>query len=286
MMFRSRIVLLPALLAGMCLTVECPMAGARQDKTPKTEDMNMVSLEVAAFRTLRTLRATPAQMKGLQALLKEEFVKDSKREAAKTTFKFRKSLLAVRDMFRTSGPEADDDEDVKLALDRLDLLRDEDEELDDGVDLTPAAGLPAREALRLFTPRQIFALMKSTEEEISDPIAVLIGALEDSLTVSADDWKILRDEAASQVAWMTSGLGSKGPTKVRGEAVKWLDSKYALKLKGPEFNKQRRKLEAEAAEKFKVFPTTVLGNIAWHRLAELLCNPRLPAALKARLKAK
>jgi hypothetical protein len=304
-----RLVLFLVLTASLCLTLKGPAAGHRRkvEHFPRLavskmdagrslagvhrqgkgkEDMNMVSLEVAAFRTLRTLRATPAQTKKLLELFKEDFVKDSKREPAKTTLKFRKALVGVRDMFSTAGAEGDEDEEVRAAIDRLDLLRDEDEDLDDGVDVTPAVYGPAREALRQFSPRQIYNLVRATEDEITDPASVLLEALEDGLNAKPDDWKTIREDASNQVAWLMSGLNPKNMAKFRTEAVKWLDEKYKAKMKPADFSKKREALRTEAEEKFRVLPTTVLANIAWHRMAELLCNPRLPAALKARLKAK
>jgi hypothetical protein len=310
MTYRFRIALMLALLTGLCLTLEVPAAGRRQklDAFPrmtgskmhagrwlgglrlqakgKPVDMNMVSLEVAAFRTLRTLRATRTQCDELLKLFKEDFVKDSRRQEAKTTPKFRKALIGLRNMFRTAGMEGDEDDDFRSAMDRIDLLFDDDEQLDDGVDVTPAASDAARVALRLFTPQQIFALLRSSEDEITDPSTILVEALSDGLTAKPEDWKSIREDAASQAAWMISGRILKTPSKVRVEIGKWLDAKHAAKMKPPEFEKQRAALRAEADEKFKASPTAVLGNIAWHRMAELLCNPRLPAALKARIKSK
>jgi hypothetical protein len=306
MTYRFRIMLFSALMIGLSLTLTRPatgqrrkvdafprlagnkmdsgrwLAGARRQAKGKAPDMNMISLEVAAFRTLRTLRATRGQTEALLKLVKEDFVKDSKREDAKTTLKFRKALLGLRAEFRRAGME-DDDEDVKAATEKVDLLADDDEALDDGVDVTTAAGIASADAMRLFTPQQVFALLKSAEEEITDPTTVLLDALADGLTVPAEDWKTIRDDAASQVAWMIGGLNPKGSAKFRAEAMKWLDTKHATKMKPPEFDKQRAALRADANEKFKAQPIVVLSNIARHRMAELLSNPRLPAALKARL---
>jgi hypothetical protein len=308
MTYSFRIVLLPVLMAGLCLTMARPAAAQRRklDALPrlarakaevvrrladirrqaktKAEDMNLLSLEVAAFRTLRTLRATKGQTEGLLKLLKDDFVKDTKRENAKTTPKFRKALSGLRNEFRKAGLEADDDEEVKAAIERVDILADEDEFLDDGVDVTPAAGVASAEALRLFLPQQVYILLRSTEDEISDPVTVLVEALADGIA-SPEDWKGIREDAAGQVAWMIGGFNPKGTAaKVRTEALKWLDSKYNPKIKPPEFDKQRTALRKDAEDKFKATPMVVLSNIARHRMAELLSNPRLKDALKARLK--
>jgi hypothetical protein len=254
---------------------------ARQPKgKAKTPDPNMLSLEVTALRTLRTLQATPAQMKALLALHQKDFVKAIKREPAKVTAKYRKTLVALRDAL-----VQDDDDEIKTLSEKLEILKDDDEEVFDAVETTPAASEPARDAMRLFTPSQILAFMKANEDDLADPADVLMDALDEGASASAEQWTELRDDAARQVAWMIAGLAPKAPGKVRGEVQKWLDAKHVLKPE--DFKSKRSALQAEATKMFtnRVAPTTILTNFTWHSMAELLCNPRLPTALRARLKA-
>jgi hypothetical protein len=294
MTYRARGGLLLAVLASLTPVLNGgaadPFGGRRSKRTvldrlpaqtkTKTINANNLSLEVTALRSLRTWQATPAQMKALLGLLKEDFVKKTQREPAKASAKLVKNMRLLRQALIQ-----DEEDDIKTYSERVDILFDEDEELDDAVEVTPEAALPARTALRLFTPRQVMAYLRSLEDDLPDPASVLVEALVDGVNVSPERWKKVREDAVARVVWLLLGLAPKESAKLADDARKWLDAHH--KMKSEELNKQRSKLEEEVNKELtsRVMPTTILTNVAWHGMAELLCNPRLRIVLEERLKA-
>jgi hypothetical protein len=255
-------------------------AQAKTKPAAEQPNANTLSLEVMALRSLRTWQATPAQMKALQGLLKEDFIKQTKRQPAKASRKLVKNMQLL-----LTALIQDDEDDIKTYSEKVDVLRDEDEEIDDVVEVTPAAAVPAAKALRLFTPRQVLAYLKSFEDALPEPASVLLEALEDGRDATPEKWKKIREDAVAQVGWLLGGLTPKQPEKLAGEVQKWLNAHH--KLKAEELSKQRGKLVEEINKEFtgRVSPNVILLNVAWHGMAELLCNPRLPAALAKRVKA-
>jgi hypothetical protein len=290
MSYRARLGLLLAALAALWPLAVGAAGGAGGDRhaldrlraqAPKTKlTPNFLSLEVTALRSLRTWQATPAQMKALLGLLKPDFVKKTKREPAKVSDKLVKNMGLLRDAL-----VQDEEEDIRALSDKVDVLLDEDEVLDDKVEISPAAAGPAREALRLFTPRQVLAFLKSFEDDLPDPPTVLLDALDAGTDAKPDKWEEVREEAVAQVVWLLGGLALKQPEKLAAEVRKWLDGHH--KIKAEDLTKQRARLEEEINKEFtsRISPNGMLFNITWHGMAELLCNPRLKAALEERLKA-
>ncbi len=270
------------LAATMALTAVAraqDKGGKKAKPSGTAADPNLLSLEIHALRTLRTLRATPAQMKAMLALVKPDFVKKVDRSPAKVSAPLRKNLRLLRDALAR-----DNEEDLEKYGKRVEVLReDEDEVLDDDVSVTRNAIDPARQALRLFTARQLLALLQTLDEDRLDPGTVLLDALNEGLESKAEDWQKTRDAAASRVVWLVGPL-SKDADKTRARLRKWLDDKH--KLSADDLSKQKDQLFDEARAEFaaKISPATLLNNSAWYALAELFSNPRLPSALRARLK--
>lgn len=242
------------------------------------EDVNQVSMEVAALRTLQKLQPSATQLKALAALVKPTFVKPGKRDAAKAGPRYRANLLRLR-----TALVNDVEADIKTSLAKVEDLE-EDQELDDGIEITRPAALQAVDAVRLFTPQQVLSYLSTYEEDLPDPVAILLDALEEGQDEDAEDWKDTRDEAADEAAWLLGGLFNKQANGIREAAKEWLDKKHALK--GEALEKQRDALSEELLKEFgrKTSPLNVLRHVMLHDMAELLSNPRLPAAVEARLK--
>jgi hypothetical protein len=274
--------LIGLLAATMALTAGAAAQekGDKKGKPPAgVADPNVLSLEILALRTLRTLRATPAQMKGLQALLKPDFVKKVERAPARVSAPLRKNLRLLRDAL-----VRDDEEGFEKYGKRVEILREDDEEVfEDDVPITRAAIEPARQALRLFTARQVLILLQTLDEDRLDPPQVLLDALNEGLGCKPEDWQKIRDAASARVVWLVGPL-AKDAAKTRTRIRAWLDEKH--KLSAEDLEMQKPKLADAALQEFaaKIGPATLLNNSAWYAMTELLCNPRLPAVLRARLK--
>ena len=57
------------------------------------------------------------------------------------------------------------------------------------------ASMPARKALRLFTPRQVMAYLRHLEDDFPDPALVMLDALDEGVDKQADRWKQVREDA-------------------------------------------------------------------------------------------
>src|SRR5260370_4742874 len=113
----------------------------------------------------------------------------------------------------------------------------------------------------------------------------LIATMKEVRDVKKEDWKDKREDLADELAWLLGGVDEK-KAKRFNEAVVLLVNK-AKGLSDEEYKEKQADLEKEA-EKLtgEVGPERVLRNRVEHTLAELLSNPRLGAALEARLKGK
>jgi hypothetical protein len=269
---RHRIVL--ALLLGWAVAgCQAPPAGP--------QSLNDLSLEVTALHTLYLFQLTPEQMRALQKLAPETSVEGGgAREAPKASEAYRKVLAKLREAF----VKPEDDEHINKLLDELDDLREkEDPQLDDAVDITEEARKRAPEVLKQLSARQVMAYLGSLGDEVTDPLETLHEALDEVRGLKDDEWKELRQTVGPQVGALVAGLDAEAAQRVSDRVVQWLIRVRALS--DEEFQKERGELREEARKIVgDIAPTDVLRHFVEHGLAELLSNPRLEAALQARLK--
>ena len=250
------------------------------DDKSSNEDVNNLSMEVDALTAVREFQLNKAQLEALGKLAAETAGKGDNRQPAKASDKYRKVLADLRDALR-----GDDEDAIDERSDAVDELRDkENPELDDAVELTDAARKQTPAYLALLTPRQVAAYIAGLDDEDLDgPLERLSAALEQSRKLNGNDWNDARDDTAEAVGWLVAGLDAAASAKVAGQAKDLLDRVHALKE--AEFKAQRDDLDKEAKQLAgDVGPTEVLRRIVEHPLAELLSNPRLAAAVEARLK--
>ena len=138
------------------------------------------------------------------------------------------------------------------------------------------------EVLQSLTPRQVNAFLSYYSEDLPDPLATLIEALDVVGKASDAEWKDLVEMTAEDLGWQLGGW-TPSRSRIIGEKIEQY-LKKARSLNAKEFAKQRPDLE-KLARQFvsQVPPTVMLHNYAEHALAELLSNPRLGAAVEARL---
>jgi hypothetical protein len=262
------------------LTAACPAPAAADDAKKDGLSLTDLSLEVNALLRMHYFKVTPSQMDRLQKLAKETAEKPRKRKAGQASDDLREALESLHGAL----VEDLDDDQIDSLEERLDDLREaEKPALDDDVEITDAARRRAPEVLRQLSARQVAAYIAANSDDLHDPLERLTEALAKAQELKARAWKELRDETAEEVGLLVAGLDEEKSEKVSSKALTLLSR--ARGLTAEEFRKQQPELEKEARRIVgDVQPTDVLRHAAEYALAELLSNPRLEAALKARRK--
>jgi hypothetical protein len=275
----SRIVpagLLIVAAAGLCLAVRAAADESKKDAEPPAGDL---ALEVNALRTLYYFKATPEQLRLLKKLAHDTADKPRERKV-KVSQEYREALGDLREALI----DARDEDRIDNLDDKLDQLRESEKpDLDDGVDITAAARKRAPELFRQLKPSQVAAYIAQVSDEVIDPLDHLREALGQVRGWKASAWKAKRDEVAEQIGNLIAGLDADRAGRIQDEVKSLLDT--ARGLKDDEFKAQQPKLEKRAEEIVgDVASTDVLRHTVEYALAELLSNPRLEAAVDARLK--
>jgi uncharacterized membrane protein len=251
----------------------------KKDKE-ETQSPEEVSMEVQALRILYALQMTPEQMKELARLTKGTAQPPRERTRAKVS----KAFLQTMRELRSYLIEATDEEEIDALEDKLaHLLESEKPELDDSVEVTAAARKQAPAVLRLLKAPQLAAFLGGVAEDVPDPLNDLLDALEKVRALDRAQWKERRDELAEEIGWAVAGVDEAKAGKVADQVTALLSK--ARGLSAEDFKAQRAEMEKAARGIVgNLGPIDVLRNYLERHLAELLANPRLKAALKARLK--
>jgi hypothetical protein len=268
----------------LALAVLAGAAAPKSDKSPtrkpSKEDVNDLSMEVAALQTIHQLKLDKAQIDALGKLAREITPDGQEREAAKVSDKYRKALLALRDAFT-----ADDDDRIDGRAKALDELRSkETPEVDDGIEIVAAARTKAVEYVAHLKSRQIASYLAGVgDDDLDGPAERLSAAFEESRKKSGEEWDEARDAAAEAVGWLVAGLDADASAKVTDQAKTLLERAHLLS--DADFKAQRKELDSAARKLVgDLSSMDVLRRVVEHGLAELLSNPRLGAAVEARLK--
>jgi hypothetical protein len=265
------------LVALTCLGATA--AALAKDDAPKLPLADL-SLEVAALQTLYTLQPTPEQMKALQEFARKTAQQPANRRAGKATDNYRDALAELRQALI----EATDDERVDELEDRVDKLRDEEKPtLDDAIEMTDKAVEAAPQVLRLFTARQVAAYAGAVADDIADPLETILDAAGKVRDMDDKQWKEFRTTTTETIGMLLGGVDAERSAAYRDKTLQLLI--VVRGLSAAEFKQQRAGLEKKArAIVGDVGPLDVVRHYLEDRLAELLSNPRLSAALEARLK--
>jgi hypothetical protein len=258
---------------------------AHSDKDEKKEaelPLPELSLEVKALRTLYDLRLTTEQMKALAKLAKETAQPAVKRNPGMASDEYRKALTELRDAL----VDASDDDKIGDLEDAYAMLEEKEHpDMNDTVDLTAAARKRGPEVFKKMRPSQLASYLGYLADDVVDPQEVLVATMKEVRGIKDDDWKDRRDDLAEELGFLLGGLDEK-KAKEFSDAVVELVNK-AKKLSDDDFKAKQADLEKEAEKLVGgVSPDRVLRNQVERTLAELLSNPRLAAALAARLKDK
>jgi hypothetical protein len=267
-----------AFCLGILFCVVSTLHGEEPSKGGKVTPSEL-ALEINALRTLYYLKTTPEQAESLLKLSKHTAAQAGKRKKSKLTADYRRLMEEVRDALVD-----DDEERVESLEDRLEekTIR-ETPEIDDSVDVTDAARTHVPKVMKLFRPNQAAMFLGMYAEQIPDPRERLLDALSRVRGWDLADWQDKRDGLGDEIAQLTVGADKAKYVKTRDAVIDLLAR--ARTMKDEDYPTKRGELE-QAAEKIlgRTGPTEVLRNFLENELARMLSNPRLEAALTARIK--
>jgi hypothetical protein len=167
------------------------------------------------------------------------------------------------------------------------ITKDEQPELDDAIEVTEQARNNTHRLLLYFDANRTVPYLAAYGKEFPDPFMLIlssIGSARNSKKPSADEWQELRDFVIKEVSWQVGGLSLKKQEQIGAQVADFLDMAYKLddaelKKGGMPGGKLKRPIEkiVNVAD-----CCNIIRNVLEQDLAELLSNPRLRAARKAR----
>jgi hypothetical protein len=265
------------------------------DVSPPPDDVNDLSMEVAALRTMYLLKASPDQ--ALELPDRNQFnaisyiakspkptaVPPRERKEAKVSKNYRKVLTDLRAAFI-----ANHEARIRELSDQLEeLTNDEQPELDDAIEVTELARNNTHRLLLYFDANRTVPYLAAYGKEFPDPFMLIlssIGAAAKSKKPSDEDWPELRDFLIKEVSWQVGGLNLKKQQLIGAQVADYLDMTY--KLGDAELKKGGMpggKLKGPLGKIINVVDCcNIIRNVLEQDLAELLSNPRLLEARKAR----
>jgi hypothetical protein len=245
---------------------------------PKTE-INPLNLEVTALQMIYQFRLTRPQLEELARLAPFTVgPRPQVREVAASA-----DFASTLKRLELALIDNDDDEIARLGAALEDLRDKENLELDE-VEITDEARKKVPDFLRGLGARQVASYVTDYADDFPDPREKLIEAFEEIRKMPGREWEERRDEVAGQVGWLVAGLDSAAEARVSARVAELLNK--AKGFKEEEFKARRIELDQAAADiAGKLGPEDVMRHFVERSLAELLSNPRLAAAVEARLKA-
>ncbi len=275
-MARRAYALVPVLVVLAVLSPRVAGADKAAKNEPSPTDRE---LEITALLALHHFKLTSAQLKKLQEIAAETAGKPRARKPGTASEEYREVQAALR----AALVDNVDDEQIDELEERLDGLRDaEQPDLDAEVDVTEAARRRVPEVLRHLTAPQLASYVANNADEIHDPLEQLTAAFVKAGVVTEQTWKKMREEVAGEVGRLVGGINEDRAERVAEQALALLDR--ARGLSAEQFKKLRPELERKARELAgRADALAVLRHSTEYALAELLSNPQLANALKARL---
>jgi len=263
-----------------CAVLSLPAQARDEQKADKKPSLADISLEVQTLRTFYTLKLTDEQLKQIARLAKETAEPERQRPQPKASDEARRVLTDLRDALIDG---TDDDKIGELEDELEQLMAKEKPQLEDSYDYTKAARLRTPEVLKSLKVVQLAAYYSSVSEDLVEPLPQLTAALEQVRGLPRAEWREKRDEIADEVAWAVAGVDAARTETISDKVVALLSK--ARSLGKEEFKAQKAELEKEAkALVGDVGPDELLRHNAERAIADMLSNPRLEAAIKAKLK--
>jgi hypothetical protein len=264
-------------------------AAAKIEVIPPPTDVNELSMEVAALRTLYLLKAGPDQNEeynsydGIKFHMKD-CAQPPRERLANVSKNYQKLLIDLREAFISNN----EDRIGELSNQLEELTADEQPDLDDAIEIQGKSRGVAITVLRgYFDARRIATYISAYGKDFPDPRGLILKNTRDTLGKWPQKalWKETRDFVAKEVGFAYAGLNDKLQGEIATKVGEVLDRAYgmtAAELK-KEFSKPESGLRAQINGICNPYgPTDVIKHVLERDVAELFSNPRLGAAIKAR----
>lgn len=253
-------------------------ARAEEPSKGSTPTPSELALEINALRTLYCLRATTEQRDAVLKLAKETAGPARKRKKSKLSADYRQLMEQLREALAE-----DDEERVESLEDELEEKTiSESPEIDDSLAITDSARKHAPKLLKTLRAAQVAMFLGMHAEQIADPSERLQEALAKVRSWTLADWQDKREALGEEIALLVAGVDKEKFDKVNEAVIDFLAR--ARTMKDDEHEKKRSELVLAAKEIVgEAGPTEVLRHYMEFELARMLSNPRLEAALQARL---
>jgi hypothetical protein len=247
----------------------------RGEAAPPAE-LNELSMEVTALQTLFQLNLTSDQLDRLAELARGAADKRP-REAASANAAVKETLVELY-----AALVRHDEKKVQALEEKFDgHFTKGSSDLDDFVSITDAARRKVAAVVRILRPSQVASFLGHYSDDWQGPITRMTEAVENGRKVSNEEWKSMGEEIADEVAWILVGADAATSKELKPRLVAILDRGRAISTK--EWSSKKAVFENEVRKlSEKLSPVTALVNTMEHDLAELLSNPRLAEAIKAR----
>ncbi len=260
---------------------------------PPPTDVNELSMEVAALRTLYLLKAGPDQFPehnsypGIKLHLKNCAQPPRTRRDAQVSKNYLKLLIDLRAAFITNNEDR-----IGELSDQLEQLTNEEQpDLDDAIEITE----PSKESGPLvfrgyFDANRIAGYIAAYGKDFPEPYALMKKTVRGDLKGSwptPDVWKETCEFVIKEVSSTIAGFDAKGRAELADKVKKLLDRAYGmsdekLKKEWSEMGKGLRGEVAAISNWNKQGPTGIIKHVLERDFAELFSNPRLLKAIEAR----
>jgi hypothetical protein len=271
------------IIAFICLATTflfVPAGAADDPKADKELSLNELSLDVDALQVMYALHLTDEQLKAVKQMAKQTAEPERQRKKVKANVALRKLLTDLR----SALIDASDDDKIGELEDEVEALVAKDEvKLDNSFDVTLMARKRVPEVMKLLTADQLESFYSSEAEDAPEPLAHLTKWLSEVRGLEKKAWLAKRDDIADNIAWAVAGLDATKGDKINKKVVALLNKARALSEE--DFKTKNAALETEAKSLVGAIELKdALRHHAEHRIAEMLSNPRLAAAIQAKLK--
>ena len=287
MMYRTRIAQVFLAFASLLLLVAAgaimPLGSLLAEDDPgkasaKTEDdkndLNILSMEVSALKTLRNIRATPSQLEALARIAKTTSTKERARDTAKADPNYIKALKDLHEAL-----VKDDQSQVDTLQEKANALEESNPpDLDVDFEISDAARQETdRFLMKTLSIGQIAAYIGSYGEDFPDPVQLVLEGLEMDRKLQGDEWTDARNDLAEEVTWLVTGSRPRKAEKIKKALTAFLNQEH---------DKKDSPKNADLANAIRGIleipgPFAIMKNRMEHDLVKLLSNPRLEMAANA-----
>jgi hypothetical protein len=179
----------------------------------------------------------------------------------------------------TALAKADDDK-VSDLEDKVDEMKDQANIDEPYVPATEAAKAKAADVSKLLTAAQVANFISMNSDDIAGPSETLIDAMDDARGGSDSDFDDVKSDTADEVVMLARG--NEKDAKLADSVGTFLTK--VRKMSDADYKAKRAELEGEAHKLVgTIDPFVSLRHWCESEFADLLSNPELPGAIRARL---